>query len=44
MVTTGVGKDAFYLRETTSKARRSSRPDLAVGFEELYHHIPLGLV
>jgi hypothetical protein len=36
--------DASYLRETTSKARRSSRPDLAVGLQALYDHIPLGLI
>jgi hypothetical protein len=27
-----------------SKARRSSRPDLTVGLEAIYHHIPLGLI
>ena len=25
-------------------ARRSSRPDLTVGLEAIYHHLPLGLV
>src|SRR5215204_5368549 len=25
-------------------ARRSSRPDLSVGLEAFYHHLPLGLV
>jgi hypothetical protein len=37
-------EDASYLLEATSKARRSSRPDLTVGLEAIYHHIPLGLV
>src|SRR5215207_7208917 len=35
---------ASYLRETSSKTRRSSRPDLTVGLEAIYHHLPLGLV
>src|SRR5215203_1849826 len=37
-------EDAPYLLEATSKARRSSRPDLTVGLQALYHHLPLGLV
>ena len=37
-------EDASYLRKTTSKACRSSRPHLTVGLEAFYHHIPLGLV
>jgi hypothetical protein len=28
----------------TSKAWRPSRPDLTVGLEAIYHHLPLGLV
>jgi hypothetical protein len=35
---------ASYLREASSKARRSSRPDLTVGLETIYHRIPLGLI
>jgi hypothetical protein len=35
---------AFYLRETSSKTRRSSRPDLTVGLEAIYHYLPLGPV
>jgi hypothetical protein len=27
-----------------SKAWRPSRPDLAVGLEAIYHHLPLGLI
>jgi hypothetical protein len=27
-----------------SKARRSSHPDLTVGFEAFYNHLPLGLI
>jgi hypothetical protein len=27
-----------------SKTRRSSRPDVTVGLQALYHHLPLGLV
>jgi hypothetical protein len=37
-------EDASYLLEATSKARRSSRPDLTVGLETFYHQLPLGLV
>ena len=36
--------DASNLCETSSKARRSSRPHLAVGLEAFYDHLPLGLV
>ena len=32
------------MRLPQSKARRSSRPDLTVGLEAIYHHIPLGLL
>jgi hypothetical protein len=32
------------LRETTSQACRSSRPDLTVSLEAFYHYIPLSLV
>ena len=32
------------LLEATSKTLRPSHPDLAVGLEALYHHIPLGLI
>jgi hypothetical protein len=37
-------EDASHLLEATSKARRSSRPDITVGLEALYHHFPLGLI
>jgi hypothetical protein len=43
-VPTPLRTDASYFRETTSKARRPSRPHLTVGLEAFYHHIPLGLV
>jgi hypothetical protein len=32
------------VRLPQSKARGSSRPDLTVGLEAIYHHIPLSLV
>jgi hypothetical protein len=37
-------EDASNLRDTSSKARRSTRPNLTVGLQAFYHHIPLGLV
>jgi hypothetical protein len=37
-------EDTSDLLEATSKARRSSRPDFAVGLEAFYHHLPLSLV
>jgi hypothetical protein len=36
--------DASYLSETTSKTRRPASPDLTVGLEAIYHHIPLSLI
>ena len=36
--------DDSYLRETPSKTRRPACPDLAVGLEAIYHHLPLSLV
>jgi hypothetical protein len=36
--------DASYLRETSSKTLRPSRPDLTVSLKTFYHHLPLGLV
>jgi hypothetical protein len=36
--------DASYLREASSKTLRPSRPDLTVGLEAFYHHLPLGLI
>jgi hypothetical protein len=36
--------DASYLRETPSKTSRPASPDLAVGLEAIYHHLPLSLV
>jgi len=36
--------DDSYLRETPSKTSRPASPDLAVGQEALYHHLPLSLV
>jgi hypothetical protein len=37
-------EDASYLRETSSKVRRSSRSHLTVGLQAFYHHLPLGLI
>src|SRR5215208_4536344 len=36
--------DASCVRETSSKTCRSSRPDLTVGLEAFYNHVPLSLV
>jgi hypothetical protein len=37
-------KAAPDLRKSTSKPRRSSRPDLTICLEALYDHLPLRLI
>jgi hypothetical protein len=37
-------EDASCLHETSSKTGRPARPNLTVGLEAFYHHIPLSLI